>query len=88
MFALPAMSADELAAFRKAQGDVRDALVVPVVVAAVADDRRLRRLGQMRDPGHLGPAAGVRLGGSAVVLLPAGRRAARAAACRSVPRRW
>ena len=68
MFALPAMSADELAAFRQAQADQRDALVVPVVVAAVAMIAGFVGWDQLRDPGHLGRAAEVRLGGSAVVL--------------------
>ena len=68
MFALPEMSAVELAAFRQAQADQRDALVVPVVVLAVAMIAGFVGWDQMRDPGHLGPAAQVRLGGSAVLL--------------------
>jgi len=68
IFALPAMSEEELVAFRKAQGDVRDPLVVPTVVAAVLMIAGFVGWDQMRDPGHLGPAAGVRLGGSVVVL--------------------
>lgn len=68
MFALPAMSPDELAAFRQAQADQRDALVVPVVVAAVAMIAGFVGWDQLRDPGHLGLAAEVRLGGSVVVL--------------------
>ena len=67
-FALPDMSADERAAFRQAQADQRDALVVPVVVAAVAMIAGFVGWDQLRDPGHLGPAAAVRLGGSALVL--------------------
>ena len=69
IFALPAMSEEELVAFRKAQGDVRDSLVVPTVVAAVLMIAGFVGWDQMRDPGHLGPAASVRLGGSVVVLL-------------------
>jgi diguanylate cyclase (GGDEF)-like protein len=69
IFALPAMSEEELVAFRKAQGDVRDPLVVPTVVAAVLMIAGFVGWDQMRDPGHLGPAASVRLGGSVVVLL-------------------
>ncbi len=69
IFALPAMSADELAAFRKAQGDVRDPLVVPTVVAAVLMIAGFVGWDQMRDPGHLGLTASVRLVGSALVLL-------------------
>ena len=69
IFALPSMSGQELAAFRKAQGDVRDSLVVPTVVAAVLMIAGFVGWDQMRDPGHLGPAASVRLGGSVVVLL-------------------
>ena len=67
-FALPEMSADERAAFRQAQAEQRDALVVPVVVAAVAMIAGFVGWDQLRDPGHLGPAAAVRLGGSAAVL--------------------
>ena len=69
IFALPAMSEEELVAFRKAQGDVRDPLVVPTVVCAVLMIAGFVGWDQMRDPGHLGPAASVRLGGSVVVLL-------------------
>ena len=69
IFALPAMSALELDAFRKAQGEVRDPLVVPTVVAAVLMIAGFVGWDQMRDPGHLGPAASVRLGGSTAVLL-------------------
>ena len=69
IFALPAMSEQELLAFRRAQGEVRDPLVVPTVVAAVLMIAGFVGWDQMRDPGHLGPAAGVRLGGSVVVLL-------------------
>ena len=69
IFALPAMSEEELVAFRKAQGDVRDPLVVPTVVAAVLMIAGFVGWDQMRDPGHLGPAASVRLGGAVVVLL-------------------
>ncbi len=69
IFALPRMSSEELAAFRKAQGDVRDPLVVPTVVAAVLMIAGFVGWDQMRDPGHLGPAASVRLGGSVAVLL-------------------
>ena len=84
MFALPAMSAVELAAFRQAQADQRDALVVPVVVLAVAMVAGFVGWDQMRDPGHLGPAALVRLGGSAVVLaLLAGVRRVRGLAFRA-----
>jgi len=68
MFALPAMSAGELAAFRQAQAEQRDALVVPVVVAAVALIAGFVGWDQLRDPGHLGLAAEVRLGGSAILL--------------------
>ena len=69
IFALPAMSEEELVAFRKAQGDVRDPLVVPTVVAAVLMIASFVGWDQMRDPGHLGLAASVRLGCSVVVLL-------------------
>jgi len=69
IFALPAMSALELDAFRTAQGEVRDPLVVPTVVAAVLMIAGFVGWDQMRDPGHLGPAASVRLGGSVAVLL-------------------
>jgi diguanylate cyclase (GGDEF)-like protein len=68
-FALPPMSEQELVAFRKAQGEVRDGLVVPVVVAAVLMIAGFVGWDQMRDPGHLGAVASVRLGGSALVLL-------------------
>lgn len=68
IFALPAMSADEMAAFRQAQGDVRDSLVVPTVVAAVLMIAGFVGWDQMRDPGHLGTTAGVRLGGGVLVL--------------------
>jgi len=68
MFALPAMTAEELAAFRAAQAEQRDPLAVPVVVLAVAMIAGFVGWDQMRDPGHLGAAALVRLGGSALVL--------------------
>ena len=68
IFALPSMSEQELVAFRKAQVEVRDPLVVPTVVAAVLMIAGFVGWDQMRDPGHLGPAASVRLGGSVVVL--------------------
>ena len=68
IFALPSMSEQELVAFRKAQGEVRDPLVVPTVVAAVLMIAGFVGWDQMRDPGHLGLAASVRLGGSIVVL--------------------
>ncbi|HEY9028904.1 MAG TPA: GGDEF domain-containing protein [Burkholderiaceae bacterium] len=78
MFALPAMSADELAAFRQAQADQRDALVVPVVLLAVAMIAGFVGWDLMRDTGQFGAAAAVRLGGSVVVLalLAAVRRVA------------
>ena len=69
IFALPAMSGDELAAFRQSQSDVRDPLVVPIVVAAVLMIAGFVGWDQMRDPGHLGIVAGVRLAGGALVLL-------------------
>ena len=69
IFALPTMSEQELVDFRKAQGEVRDPLVVPTVVAAVLMIAGFVGWDQMRDPGHLGPAASVRLGGGVVVLL-------------------
>ncbi len=69
IFALPAMSEQELVAFRKSQGEVREPLVVPTVVAAVLMIAGFVGWDQMRDPGHLGPAASVRLGGGVVVLL-------------------
>ena len=69
IFALPALSDEELAAFRKSQGDLRDGLVVPTVVMAVVMIAGFVGWDQMRDPGHLGLVASVRLGGSAVVLL-------------------
>ena len=69
IFALPAMSEEELAAFREAQADIRDPLVVPIVVAAVLMIAGFVGWDQMRDPGHLGLAASVRLGGSVAVLL-------------------
>ena len=69
IFALPAMSEEELVAFRKAQGEVRDPLVVPIVVAAVLLIAGFVGWDMMRDPGHLGPVARVRLGGGAAVLL-------------------
>src|SRR6201999_3263153 len=53
----------------KAQVEVRDPLVVPTVVAAVLMIAGFVGWDQMRDPGHLGPAASVRLGGSVAVLL-------------------
>ncbi len=68
-FALPARSADELAAFRQAQSDVRDPLVVPIVVAAVLMIAGFVGWDQMRDPGHLGVVASVRLAAGALVLL-------------------
>ena len=68
IFALPAMTEGELAAFRKAQGELRDPLVVPIVVAAVLMIAGFVGWDQMRDPGHLGTTAAVRLGGSALVL--------------------
>ena len=68
-FALPAMSADELAAFRQSQSDIRDPLVVPIVVAAVLMIAGFVGWDQMRDPGHLGIVATVRLAGGALVLL-------------------
>ena len=61
IFALPAMSEQELVAFRKAQGDVRDPLVVPTVVCAVLMIAGFVGWDQMRDPGHLGPAASTTL---------------------------
>ena len=69
IFALPAMSADELAAFRQAQSDVRDPLVVPTVVAAVLMIASFVGWDQMRDPGHLGLVASVRLASGGLVLL-------------------
>jgi diguanylate cyclase (GGDEF)-like protein len=69
IFALPTLSPEELAAFRKSQDDLRDGLVVPTVVMAVLMIAGFVGWDQMRDPGHLGVVAGVRLGGSAVVLL-------------------
>ena len=68
-FALPAMSEQERVAFRKAQGEVRDPLVVPIVVAAVLLIAGFVGWDMMRDPGHLGPVGRVRLGGGAAVLL-------------------
>jgi len=69
IFALPAMREEELAAFRKAQADIRDPLVVPIVVVAVLMIAGFVGWDLMRDPGHLGPAASVRLAGSVAVLL-------------------
>ena len=69
IFALPAMSGDELAAFRRSQSDVRDPLVVPTVVAAVLMIAGFVGWDQMRDPGHLGTVASVRLASGALVLL-------------------
>jgi len=68
MVTMPAMSPDERAAFRKAQGELRDPLVVPVVVAAVLLIAGFVGWDQLRDPGHLGVVAQVRLGGAAIVL--------------------
>jgi diguanylate cyclase (GGDEF)-like protein len=69
-FALPDMSEQERVAFRKSQGEVRDPLVVPVVVAAALLIAGFVGWDMMRDPGHLGgPVARVRLGGGAAVLL-------------------
>jgi len=68
MVALPAMSAEELAAFRTAQGELRDPLVVPVVVAAVLLIAGFVGWDALRDPAHLALVAQVRLGGAAVVL--------------------
>jgi diguanylate cyclase (GGDEF)-like protein len=69
IFALPTMSEEELVAFRKTQGEVRDPLVVPIVVAAVLLIAGFVGWDMMRDPGHIGPVARVRLGGGAAVLL-------------------
>jgi len=70
MFALPAMSDAERAAFARAQADVRDGLVVPVVVAAVLMIGSFVGWDFMRDPGQAFPlSARVRLGGGAAVLL-------------------
>ncbi len=68
IFALPAMSDEERQAFRVAQSDARDALVVPTVVMAVLMIAGFVGWDLMRDPGQLDLAARVRLGGSAVVL--------------------
>ena len=74
IFALPAMSEQEIVAFRKAQGEARDPLVVPVVVAAVLLIAGFVGWDMMRDPGHLGAARrSVRLGGAPSVLAAAGR---------------
>jgi diguanylate cyclase (GGDEF)-like protein len=79
IFALPAMSAQELVAFRKAQGDLRDGLVVPTVVVAILMIAGFVGWDQLRDPGHFGAVARVRLGGSAALLVLL-------AVLRSVPR--
>ncbi len=68
IFALPAMSAAEQAAFRQAQGDAREPLVVPTVAMAVLMIASFVGWDQMRDPGHLGRTATVRLLGCALVL--------------------
>ena len=68
IFALPPMSPDERAAFRVAQDEARDPLVVPVVVMAVLLIGSFVGWDLMRDAGHLGNAARVRLGGGALIL--------------------
>jgi len=68
IFALPPMSDGELAAFRTAQTDARDALVVPTVVLAVLLIAGFIGWDLLRDPGHLDLAARVRLVGSVAVL--------------------
>ena len=69
IFALPPMSKEELAAFRAAQTEARDALVVPTVVMAVVMIAGFVGWDLMRDPGRFDLAARVRLGGSVVVLV-------------------
>ena len=68
MFALPAMSAEELADFRSAQSDARDPLVVPTVMVAVLMIVGFVGWDLMRDAGRFDLAARVRLGGSVAVL--------------------
>ncbi len=68
-FALPAMSDEELVAFRRSQIDARDPLVVPTVVMAVLLIGAFVGWDLLRDPGRFGHVAAVRLGGCAVVLL-------------------
>jgi diguanylate cyclase (GGDEF)-like protein len=68
LFALPRMSPEELAAFRAAQNEAREPLVVPVVVMAVVLIGSFVGWDLLRDAGRLGPAALVRLGGGATVL--------------------
>ena len=72
VFALPALSATELKAFRVAQSDARDALVVPTVVMAALMIASFVGWDMMRDPGQLDLAARVRLGGAIVVLVALG----------------
>jgi diguanylate cyclase (GGDEF)-like protein len=68
LFALPAMSRDELAAFRAAQNEARDPLVVPVVVLAVVLIGSFVGWDLLREAGVVGAAARVRLAGGAMVL--------------------
>jgi diguanylate cyclase (GGDEF)-like protein len=68
IFALPPMSDEETVAFRAAQSADRDPLIVPTVVMAVVLIAGFVGWDMMRDPGHLGPVATVRLIGSVLVL--------------------
>jgi diguanylate cyclase (GGDEF)-like protein len=68
ILALPPMSDEETVAFRAAQSADRDPLVVPTVLMAVVLIAGFVGWDMMRDPGHLGPVATVRLTGSALVL--------------------
>jgi len=68
LFALPPMSAAELAAFRIAQNESRDPLVAPVTVLAVLLIGSFIGWDLLRDAGQLGLAGRVRLAGGAMVL--------------------
>jgi diguanylate cyclase (GGDEF)-like protein len=69
IFALPAMSDEERKAFRAAQSEARDGLVVPTVIMAVVMIAGFIGWDLMRDPGQFDLAARFRLGGAVVVLL-------------------
>ncbi len=69
-FALPTMSDAEREAFRRAQADARDNLVVPIVVAAIVMIASFVGWDFMRDPTQAFPlSARVRLGGGGALLV-------------------